>query len=89
MLAIAELEFLAPGEGFRDIHMDVLRRLQIDQDDGPEHGMGDGKADHQPQAGLGIAGASRKPRRQPPDATACGARAKSRAKTMQLDMARA
>ena len=52
MLAIAELEFLAPGEGFRDVHMDVLRRLQIDQDQRPQHRMHDGKADHQPEAGL-------------------------------------
>ena len=67
MLAVAELEFLAPGEGFRDIHMDVLRGLQVDQDEGPEHGMDRGKADHQPQAGPGIDGARRKPRRQPPE----------------------
>ncbi len=67
MLAIAELELLAPGEGFRDIHMDVLRRLQIDQDEGPEHGMRGGKADHQPGAGFWIAGARGEPRRQPPD----------------------
>ena len=64
MLAIAELELLAPGEGFRDVHMDVLRRLEIDQDQGPEHGMGGGKADHQPEAGLGIAGVADEPRRQ-------------------------
>ena len=57
MLAIAELEFLAPGKGFRDVHMDVLRRLQIDQDQRPQHRMRERKADHQPQAGLGIAGA--------------------------------
>ena len=67
MLAIAELELLAPGEGFRDVHMDVLRRLEIDQDQGPEHRMGGGKADHQPKAGLGIAGRRREPRRQSPD----------------------
>ncbi len=67
MLAIAELELLTPGECFRDIHMDVLRRLEVDQDEGPQHRMRDGKADHQPQARFRIAGACRKPRRQPPD----------------------
>jgi hypothetical protein len=67
MLAIAELEFLTPGEGFRDIHMDVLRRLEIDQDDGPEHRMRGGKADHQPTAGFLVAGACGEPRRQSPD----------------------
>ena len=83
MLAVAELELLAPGEGFRDVHMNVLRRLQIDQDQGPEHRMGGGKADHQPKAGLGIAG--RAPRATPPAAApmACAARAKPRAKMMQ------
>ena len=77
MLAIAEQEFLAPRKTFRDVHMDVLRRLQIDQDEGPEHGMGGGKADHQPRAGHGIAGARREPRRQPPDRQ-LPARARSR-----------
>ena len=67
MLAVAELELLTPGESFRDIHVDVLRRLQIDQDEGPQHRMRDGKADHQPRARFRIAGACRKPRRQSPD----------------------
>jgi hypothetical protein len=67
MLAITELEFLTPGEGFRDVHMDVLRRLQIDQDQGPEHGMGRGKADHQPEAGLAIRCRRREPRRHSPN----------------------
>src|SRR5256714_103515 len=67
MLAVAELEFLAPGEGFRDIHMDVLRRLEINQNKSPQHRMGGGKAEYQPKAGLWIAGARGKPRRQSPD----------------------
>ena len=29
MFAVAELELLAPGKGFRDIHVNVLRRLQV------------------------------------------------------------
>ena len=48
MLAVAELEFLAPGERFRDVHVDVLRRLQIDQDQRPQHRMRERKAGHQP-----------------------------------------
>ena len=61
MLAIAELEFLAPGERLRDVHMDVLRRLQIGQDPRPQHRVRDGKADHEPQPRLGIAGARAQP----------------------------
>src|SRR6202011_3135752 len=67
MFSVAELELLAPGKGLRDVHMHVLRRLQIDQDQGPEHRMGDGKPDHQPQARFGIAGRGRKPCLEPPD----------------------
>ena len=67
VLAVAELEFLAPRERLRDVGMDVLRRLQIDQDEGPEHGMGYREAGHQQPSGLRIAGACRKPGRQPPD----------------------
>ncbi len=67
MLAIAELKFLPPGEGFRDVHMNVLRGLEVDQDQRPQHGMRGGKTDHQPQAGCWVAGLRRKPRREPPD----------------------
>ena len=59
MLAIAEQELLAPGVRFRDVHMDVLSSLQPDQDQRPQHGMRRREANHQPQAGLRIAGAAR------------------------------
>ena len=74
VLAVAELEFLAPGEGFGDIHVDVLRRLQIDQDKGPEHRMRGGKTDHQPRRGLAVGRRRRQPRRQPAQARSAGAR---------------
>ena len=54
MLAIAELELLAPGERLGDVHVDVLCRLEIDQDQRPQHGMGHRKADHQPRPGFRI-----------------------------------
>ena len=57
MLAVAEQELLTPAEGLRDVHMDVLAGLQIDQDQRPEHRMRHGKADHEPEGGPGIAGA--------------------------------
>jgi len=47
---------------------DVLRRLQIDQNESPEHGMTDSETDHEPQARFRIARTFRKPRRQPPKA---------------------
>ena len=83
MLAVAELEFLAPGEGFGDVHMDVLRRLEIDQDQRPEHRMRDGKADHEPKAALWDRW--RTPKATPPAAarTATSACATWRAKMMQ------
>ncbi len=68
VLAIAELEFLAPGEGLGDIHVDVLRRLEIDQDEGPEHRMGDGKTDHQPRSGVAVRRRGQQPGRQPAQA---------------------
>src|SRR5262249_40748116 len=68
MLAIAELEFLPPGERFRDVHMDVLRRLQIDQDEGPEQSGDGGEADHEPEARLRIAGTRYEPCRRPAEA---------------------
>ena len=48
MLAVTELKLLTPGKGLRDIHMDVLRGLQIDQDQRPQHGMDQRKAGHEP-----------------------------------------
>ena len=48
MLAVAELEFLAPGERLCDVHVNVLCRLQIDQDQRPQHRMRERKAGHQP-----------------------------------------
>ncbi len=65
MLAISELEFLAPAERFGDIHVDILSRLEIDQDQSPEDRMHGGKADHQKQPARAIAGANHKPRGEP------------------------
>ncbi|GCC47983.1 hypothetical protein chiPu_0031997, partial [Chiloscyllium punctatum] len=56
MLAIAEQETLPPGIGLRDVHMDVLRGLQLDQDKRPEKRVDQCEADHEPQAGSGIDG---------------------------------
>jgi len=47
--------------------MDVLRRLEIDQDEGPEHGVRGGEADHQPKAGRAIRCRRREPRSHSPD----------------------
>ena len=68
MLAVAELELLSPGKRFSDIHMDVLRRLQFDQDQGPEQAMHECETDHEPEPGFGVGGAQDEPRRQPPEA---------------------
>ena len=84
MLAVAEQEFLAPGIGFRNVHVDVLRRLEIDQDQGPEHRMRSGKADHQPEAGLRIGGRRGEPCRQPPRPSTTRTRTNLRAETRHL-----
>ena len=67
MLAVTELELLSPGEGFGDVHMDILRRLQPDQDEGPDHAMQNGEGDDQPEVGFSVACAFHEPRRQPPE----------------------
>ncbi|MGY4432972.1 hypothetical protein ACVWWO_005449 [Bradyrhizobium sp. F1.13.1] len=61
VLAVAPEEFLAPAPGFRDVHVNVLRGLEINQDEGPEHRMQDGELDHQPQARLGAGRAGNQP----------------------------
>jgi hypothetical protein len=66
VLAIAELEFLAPGEGLGDIEMNILRRLELDQDERPHHRVQKRKTDDQPKAGLRRPSAGHKPRRHPP-----------------------
>src|SRR5579883_2877764 len=62
MLAIAPLELLAPGEGLRHVHMDVLGGLQADQGLGPDQTMQKRKGDDEPEAGLGIPDPRQKPR---------------------------
>ena len=48
----------------QDVHMDVLRRLQIDQDSRPQQYMHHREGDHEPEIGPGAGGARDQPGRQ-------------------------